>query len=311
MLIPQVPFFGLDSKQVDLKWVEQGYGLEANIFDGESLHDKSYTTKFSDVLSFVQTLNPSLLTLHFPTDNADYLNSEFIKKQLYEFINLAIKYNAAGITVHANQFMNIAEFQKYNLIDNRKKIIEFFKMIDEEIKGTNIWIGVENLPIIGNLGDDFDPIFVYPEDFNDLVNLDLSNVGITWDICHWSITYLTRLGISKLLRQEEIEYKDFHKYINLMDHIKHLHFSSFKHLTIPYSEVRCFEGEIPTNGSINENLLHETLSKVNNQVSSRNIGIVFEVQETDYTNRVKSWETLNWFQKNITGVQANSNFLKI
>lgn len=311
MLIPQVPFFGLDSKQIDLKWVEQGYGLEANIFDGESLHDKSYTTKFSDVLSFVQTLNPSLLTLHFPTDNADYLSSEFIKKQLYEFINLAIKYNAAGITVHANQFMNIAEFQKYNLIDNRKRIIEFFKMIDEEIKGTNIWIGVENLPIIGNLGDDFDPIFVYPEDFNDLVNLDLSNVGITWDICHWSITYLTRLGISKLLRQEEIEYKDFHKYINLMNHIKHLHFSSFKHLTIPYSEVRCFEGESPTNGSINENLLHETLLKVNNQVSSRNIGIVFEVQETDYTNRVKSWETLNWFQKNITGIQANSNFLKI
>lgn len=311
MLIPQVPFFGLDRKQIDLKWVEQGYGLEANIFDGESLHDKSYTTKFSDVLSFVQTLNPSLLTLHFPTDNADYLNSEFIRKQLYEFINLAIKYNAAGITVHANQFMNMAEFQTYNLIDNRKRIIEFFKMIDEEIKGTNIWIGVENLPIIGNLGDDFDPIFVYPEDFNDLVNLDLSNVGITWDICHWSITYLTRLGISKLLRQEEIEYKDFHKYINLMNHIKHLHFSSFKHLTIPYSEVRCFEGESPTNGSINEHLLHETLLKVKNQVSSRNIGIVFEVQETDYTNRVKSWETLNWFQKNITGIQANSNFLKI
>ncbi|MEC5238425.1 endonuclease [Bacillus mycoides] len=311
MLIPQVPFFGLDSKQIDLKWVEQGYGLEANIFDGESLHDKSYTTKFSDVLSFVQTLNPSLLTLHFPTDNADYLNSEFIKKQLYEFINLAIKYNAAGITVHANQFMNIAEFQTYNLIDNRKRIIEFFKMIDEEIKGTNIWIGVENLPIIGNLGDDFDPIFVYPEDFNDLVNLDLSNVGITWDICHWSITYLTRLGISKLLRQEEIEYKDFHKYINLMNHIKHLHFSSFKHLTIPYSEVRGVEGESPTNGSINEHLLHKTLLKVKNQVSSRNIGIVFEVQETDYTNRVKSWETLNWFQKNITGIQANSNFLKI
>ena len=31
MLIPQVPFFGLDSKQIDLKWVEKGYGLEANI----------------------------------------------------------------------------------------------------------------------------------------------------------------------------------------------------------------------------------------------------------------------------------------
>lgn len=88
MLIPQVPFFGLDRKQIDLKWVEQGYGLEANIFDGESLHDKSYTTKFSDVLSFVQTLNPSLLTLHFPTDNADYLNSEFIKNSYMSLLIL-------------------------------------------------------------------------------------------------------------------------------------------------------------------------------------------------------------------------------
>lgn len=311
MLIPQVPFFGLDSKQIDLKWVEKGYGLEANIFDGKSLFDKSYTKKFSEVLSFVQTLNPSLLTLHFPTDNADYLNDEFIKKQLYEFINLGIKYNASGITVHANQFMNVAEFQNYNLLDNRKRIIEFFNMLDEEIKGTDIWIGVENLPIIGNLGDDFDPIFIYPEDFTDLVNLELSNVGITWDICHWSITYLTRLGISKLLRQEEIEYKDFHKYLSLIDHIKHFHFSSFKHLTIPFSEVRCFEGENPVNGSIDESLLHETLLKVKKNTLDRNIGIVFEVQETDYTNRKRSWETLNWFQKNIAGMQAQMNFLEI
>ena len=184
-------------------------------------------------------------------------------------------------------------------------------MLDEEIKGTDIWIGVENLPIIGNLGDDFDPIFIYPEDFTDLVNLELSNVGITWDICHWSITYLTRLGISKLLRQEEIEYKDFHKYLSLMDYIKHFHFSSFKHLTIPYSEIRCYEGENPANGSIDESLLHETLLKVKNNTLDKNIGIVFEVQETDYTNRKRSWETLNWFHKNITGMQTKMNYLEI
>ena len=34
MLIPHIPFFGLDSKQIDLKWVEKGYGLEANILMG-------------------------------------------------------------------------------------------------------------------------------------------------------------------------------------------------------------------------------------------------------------------------------------
>lgn len=56
MLIPQVPFFGLDSKQIDLKWVEKGYGLEANIFDGKSLLDKSYTKRFSEVLFLFKAL---------------------------------------------------------------------------------------------------------------------------------------------------------------------------------------------------------------------------------------------------------------
>ncbi|MED3463222.1 endonuclease, partial [Bacillus thuringiensis] len=85
----------------------------------------------------------------------------------------------------------------------------------------------------------------------------------------------------------------------------------FKHLTIPYSEIRCYEGENPANGSIDESLLHETLLKVKNNTLDKNIGIVFEVQETDYTNRKRSWETLNWFHKNITGMQTKMNYLEI
>ncbi|HDR8488749.1 TPA: endonuclease, partial [Bacillus cereus] len=83
------------------------------------------------------------------------------------------------------------------------------------------------------------------------------------------------------------------------------------HLTIPYSEIRCYEGENPANGSIDESLLHETLLKVKNNTLDKNIGIVFEVQETDYTNRKRSWETLNWFHKNITGMQTKMNYLEI
>lgn len=81
-----------------------------------------------------------------------------------------------------------------------------------------------------------------------------------------------------------------------MDHIKHFHFSSFKHLTIPYSKVHCFEGENPVNESIDESLLHETSLKLKNNTLNKNIGIVFGVQKTDCMNRKRSWETLNWFQ---------------
>lgn len=45
-----------------------------------------------------------------------------------------------------------------------------------------------------------------------------------------------------------------------------------------------------------------------NNTLDQKIGIVFEVQETDYTNRKRSWETLNWFQKNIAGMQTKMNF---
>ncbi|KAA0804543.1 endonuclease, partial [Bacillus sp. AY2-1] len=48
-----------------------------------------------------------------------------------------------------------------------------------------------------------------------------------------------------------------------------------------------------------------------NNTLDKNIGIVFEVQETDYTNRKRSWETLNWFHKNITGMQTKMNYLEI
>ncbi|WP_406620908.1 TIM barrel protein [Bacillus atrophaeus] len=294
-MIAQIPFFGLDPKQIDGRWVEEGYGLEANIFDGRSFEEKDYVKKINQTLAYAQQLLPSLLTLHFPTDNADYIHEKHIKDQLLHFAELAVKYDAKGITVHANQFMNVEEFQQYDLQGNRKKIIEFFAEFDEDLKGTDIWIGVENLPIIGNLGEDFDPIFIYPEDFEELVQLKLKHVGITWDICHWAITYQTHLSSSLMFRNETLKYPDFFQFLSLEEAIKHYHFSSFRQLAFPHGDVRCFEGQHPKTGTIDERLLRQAAEKLKTRHQDDEMGIVFEVMETDYTQRQQSWRTLEWF----------------
>ncbi|ATL40953.1 sugar phosphate isomerase/epimerase family protein [Bacillus velezensis] len=294
-MIAQIPFFGLDPKQIDEKWVEAGYGLEANIFDGHSFGEADYIKTFNQTLEYAKQLDPSLLTLHFPTDHADYVHEDHIKKQLYHFAELAVKYGAKGITVHANQFMTVEEFQVYDLEGNRKKIVEFFAEFDERLKGTDIWIGVENLPIIGNLGEDFDPIFIYPEDFTELVQLDLKHVGITWDLCHWAITYQTHLSSALMFRNDQLKYPDFFQFLSIKESIKHYHFSSFRQLAFPHGGVRCFEGRHPSEGTIAEELLRRAADTLQELYRNQDTGIVFEVMEEDYTERRESWRTLEWF----------------
>lgn len=304
MIIPQIPFLGLDKDQIDKIWVKEGYGLEANIFDGRSLFEEDFLYKFNETLSYAKSLNPSLLTLHFPTDNADYVNNKEIKEKLYKFIEIALKHEVAGITLHANQFLSVEEYQKYNLTDSRKRVIEVLASLDDDLKDTPLWIGIENLPIIGNLGDDFDPIFVYPKDFEELTQLKLKHIGITWDICHWSITYLTHLSISKLYRDKDFAIDNYFEFFDLQDFVNHYHFSSFKHLTIPYSEIRCIEGQLPRDGSIDETLLKRVVVEINKSYVNKKIGMTFEVQEEDYTNRSTSWKTLEWFGDIIDGEQT-------
>ncbi|AUZ27891.1 TIM barrel protein [Bacillus cabrialesii] len=294
-MIAQIPFFGLDPKQIDKKWVEAGYGLEANIFDGKSFEATDYVKTFKRTLDYTKQLEPSLLTLHFPTDNADYVHEAHIKDRLLHFAELADVYGAKGITVHANQFMSVEEFQGYDLEGNRRKIIEFFAAFDDELKGTDIWIGVENLPIIGNLGEDFDPIFIYPEDFEELTQLGLKHIGITWDLCHWAITYQTHLSSSLMFRDEKLRYPDFFQFLSLKDSIKHYHFSSFRQLAFPHGDVRCFEGRHPAEGTIDEPLLRQAAEMLKEIHRGDGTGIVFEVMEEDYTQRKESWRTLEWF----------------
>lgn len=292
-MIPQMPYYALDLKQVDKKWIENGYGLEANVFNGNDFLIPGFWSKLDDALNKVYSMSPKLFTLHFPTDNGDYLNYSNNRENLLRFIDLAHKYNISGITIHANQFISIEEYLSYPLQETRKQMLEYYAELDEYLKPSGVWIGVENLPIIGNEGNDFDPIFIYPEDYSDFQSYDYQNIYITWDICHWGITYLTHQSINTLLHRQMSEI-DFNKFLEL-PRIKHFHFASFRSLAMPYSSVTCYEGIHPLKGDLDSLLLAQCIKRLEQDYPMQT-GIVFEIQEEDYYNRKNIWEVLDWYK---------------
>ncbi len=302
-MIVQAPFYGLDKGQIDIPWVQCGCGLEANVFDNRDFDLPNGWTMFESSLSYAHSLEPSLLTVHFPTENADFLTNPQAHDNLMRAIQLAHKYSAAGITIHANQFVCTTEWGNFDVIDRRQRFLEYLRELDDMLHESKVWVSVENLPIIGNQGNDFDSVFVYPSDFNEFDNF--SNIYITWDLCHWAITYLTHKAFSHMFKKNEFQI-DFDAY-HALSRIKHFHFGSFKQLAVPFSSAVCYEGVHPEEGDIDPNLLLSTLRYINQNLDA-NTGLVLEVHEQDYYHRTTTWKTLQWIQKGVSEVVNNGVF---
>lgn len=264
--------------------------------NGLDFQKEGFWKKLEEVIATVHSLNPSLLTLHFPTDNADYFNQTDIHDNLLRFVDLAHKYNIPGITIHANQFISVEEYKTYPLAEVRKRMLDYYGRLDETLSGGHVWIGVENLPIIGNQGIDFDPIFIYPEDYTEFVQQQYRNIFVTWDLCHWGISYQTHRSISTLLHTEN-PHDRYDKFLELPN-LKHFHFSLFSQLAMPYSRVLCQEGVLPDDGDLDPNLYIDCLRRIA-AAYPENTGIVFEVKEENYAVRKQAWLMKEWFLKNI------------
>ena len=300
MLKPQISFLAYDKRQIDTKWLDKKLGFEGNIFNGNDLNEAENWDRIKENLDYILKSNSNILTLHFPTENANYLKNTNAKHQLYDFIDLAIEKNISGITLHTNQFLTIDQYLKYDLKKNRKDFMDFIKNIDNYIGERNLWIGIENLPIIGNEGDDFDPLFIYPEDYNIFNDYNLRNIGITWDICHWFITIYTQQSMCALTPNQNLKTHNYLDFLQLSDKIKHFHFSSFKNLAFPLSNAKCEEGKPPQEGIIDIENLEKCILSISNVFNDTDIGITFEVQEEDYNNRINNWKTLEWFENIIS-----------
>jgi sugar phosphate isomerase/epimerase len=290
----QHTFDGLCPDQIDEKWVERGGGLESYVFDGRDLAEESHWRAFEEGLRRARSLGAAKLTAHFPTDNADWVGDPRFFEALVRFCDLAVRHGVEGVVLHTNQFVVQDEWRSYDVLDARRKVVDKLADLDERLKGYPLWIGVENLPVIGSQGIDYDPVFVYPCDFDPVVEIGSDLLGVTWDLCHWAITVSTAESIAQLLRRPV----GVTAYDLPQLPVRHLHFGSFSGHAMPFWAGGSFEGATPQNGEVEQCLLAQMLRNAMAAASSgaqnQSYGVVFEVQEQDYRARTACWETLEW-----------------
>jgi sugar phosphate isomerase/epimerase len=288
----QNTFDGLRPEQIDERWVSEGWGLEAYVFDGHDLADSQNWLALQRSLYRARQLGVSALSMHFPTDHADWVGDPEMFAALLRFCDLAAAHQADGVVLHANQFVAQSDWMGYDLAGARSNVVEQVAELTDWLRGYPLWIGIENLPLIGSQGIDYDPIFVYPNDFNALAEIGSPLLGVTWDLCHWAVTHSTESSIAQLQRRRN----DF----TMLDlpalPIRHLHFGSYYGHAMPFWTGHCFEGATPQRGEAEPTLLAAALRHAIDAAdpAAGRLGVVFEVQEADYQARSSCWETLQW-----------------
>ena len=156
------------------------------------------------------------------------------------------------------------------------------------------------MPLVGNSGHDMDPLFCFGVDFKTLPK----NIGIVWDICHSTSTvaYVQahrsgKLSQSLVLRDISADYYDFK---DVCSSIRHWHFAGFEGLNDPGSNGECIEGIVPSRSRLGE-VLYSDLLKTIAQVARPNAKINFEIQESDYIDRVNGPDALEWADALLSG----------
>jgi endonuclease IV len=300
MLTISIPYKTGFPKQIPLKYIiSNNFKIEANIFDVNQLITKKAIQKLTEEIFSLQLVSKNRVgSLHFPTDNADYF-IDFKKYQaLINAIDICSRTGIPIIVLHSNIIIPLKLYSKDKIKSIRRKYISLIKNLDLYItnKNINVSICIENMPIIGNNGNDFDSIFIFPEDFSFIK--ELKNIAVTLDISHWGFTCEFIKSVNNIHPyisiNKHVRFNDMTKISNL---IKHLHLSSFKLLTFPNTDIDCMEGLLPSKGF----LLEEEIINVLNTIQSdgQNRSIVLEIKEDNYSKRVNFFKTVNWLKKTI------------
>ena len=266
-------------------------GLEAIIFDGEQLKETEKLRK--QILAVHAQFPNKLKSIHFPTENANYIGNEDMYSILLGFIDVCIECSVSKIVIHSNYFQNLKEFDPADLSPIRVKFEAIFMKLNEYIRNRECLLLVENIPVVGNMGDDFDSVFVFPEDFLGLRRL--SNIGVVWDLGHWAFT-TAALNSENSVIPATRRHVDFWEFKNILTDIEHLHLSSFTGIPNQKIGTICTEGIPIPRGDFSENLFKEALELIIR--AKPDIGISLEIMETDYSHRTNLAETLMWLKTN-------------
>ncbi|RJQ27825.1 hypothetical protein C4577_00680 [Candidatus Parcubacteria bacterium] len=287
-----VPFLLSEPKQIPNSIKGKDFFLEGIVFDANLFIEDTYWEKIENSIIFLSKKFPNqLYSLHFPVNNADYLTSPKVKEYLYKFIDLAFKHNISVIVLHSNSIELLETFNIKSLAKKRARYLAFFKKLDLYLLNKKLKICIENMPIVGNSGEDVDCIFVLPKDFK---KLNFNNIKITWDIGHWAYTWSVLKSLTAISPYIKTTKVQFNEFLKLRRNLAHFQFSSFRTIALPGTNSVCVEGVVPMQGDIDEKLLQNVLHVIYSWKEQYVMSL--EIQDEDYAHRVNLLKTINWIE---------------
>lgn len=291
-------FYALDLKQIPIQLIEKFGKAEAILFSDNDLKSENWNKVWGNISKVVNIMGSENVSFHFPMDNCDYINNEFIKEKLIDSINKANKIGIKKIVIHPNLRYKISEWNYINREKMKEILYDFIKNIDTG----DVLLCLENMPPIGNKYDDADSAILFPNDINNEINY-------TWDICHYfnvvktmAETHNNSSWKTVLTEIKECNYLDFKEKIQ---NIKHFHFSAFEKIANPFIKQECKEGVLPFQSCVDESYYKKALQIIYKDAIKKDKSIIFEIAENNYYERKNIIKMLEWAKKAINGEENN------
>jgi hypothetical protein len=294
-MILSIPFLASRIEQFNPAFVEQGFGIEASLFDRRDLVDAdTWATTCRNVRRLAKEACAPSFTFHFPVNDCDYLADSLIRDRLWEALDLTASCGLDGMVLHSNRIFPTDDWRRRDLAGERARYAEFVAGLRERVRGAEFWIGLENMPITGNDACELDPLLVFPGDFDGLCG---GNVGITWDFCHYSysVHVASCLRDGRLAEREDypnVTEDGFFAFERLAPHIVHYHFSAFSGVASRVTGSMCTEGVPPWEASVEEAVYREAFARMLR--TGRAKAATLEIRERDYTKREVAQRVAAW-----------------
>lgn len=291
-MILSIPFLASDPRQFDPGWVDLGYGVEASLFERRDItDDDTWQRVMATVRRIASDYEPPSFTFHFPVNDCDYLASKRIADRLREALDLVGSAGLDGMVLHSNRLRPVDYWRPVTLAAERAAYLKFAAELRQRIEGAPFWVGLENMPILGNDGTDADPLLVVQADYQGMLG---GNLGATWDFCHYSLTvhYCQRVRVP----DDHFPYPEpvprFADDFGFEDRIKHYHFSAFRGVPDVSAGTVCSEGQLPWQSTLPEEIYARAFRRIAADPTAK--AVTLEIQENDYCDRRRVFEVARW-----------------
>ncbi len=279
-----MPFLASNAAQLQATKGRGISAVEAVIFNRTDLADGPWHSVWKNIENAVRAYGPEQVVFHFPVNDCNYVADVFVRQRVEEAWQRCGDTGCAGMVVHANQVFPFAHWQSNDIAQARLRVVDVLADVlrQTEPGPHSCWLGLENMPLMDNLGKEIDPTFVFPEDFD---VLEGTQIGITWDHCHYSNALM---NAQQALEGKQSKYwypnlrqAGLLEFQMLESRIVHWHFSAFEGLANPETGATCREGFPPELSTLGEEPYAEILKEIMSR-STRKRLMTLEIQEDNY-----------------------------